>query len=145
MKEVLGEKTKKGFPAMWEAGGGYSNTGEAIIIASPTGEKKTPVYVRRRGSLANSVHALFIVQQGDVVVEADHHRRDFNIKVYRIQKFLEKDQEIYAVLEQITEFSQGEWSKPLPPELEDAVQAAMEKATCYHCRKPHYAIIPEIN
>ena len=26
------ERTKKGYPAMWESGGGYTNTGEATII-----------------------------------------------------------------------------------------------------------------
>lgn len=38
------EKTKKGYPAYWEAGGGYTNTGDATIIASGDGQPKKAVY-----------------------------------------------------------------------------------------------------
>src|SRR5690554_4804549 len=59
------EKTRKGYPATWECGGGYTNTGEAIIIASQSGGPKKPIYIRRRGHLANDNHALFILELGD--------------------------------------------------------------------------------
>jgi len=39
------EKTKKGFPAIWEEGGAYSNTGDAIIVADEKGKPLTPIYV----------------------------------------------------------------------------------------------------
>lgn len=44
-------------------------------------------------------------------------------------------------MEKVAEFSNGEWDN-LPQFLEDAVEAAMEKATCYHCREPHFAKEP---
>ena len=209
------ERTKKGFPALWEAGGGYTNTGEATIIASPSGAPKKPVYVCRRGHLANREHALFIIEKGDYIIKCNHHRRDFNIYIYKIidfkteKYFVEEDYfvfveeideeefverygktyaeyiekksseisgltkyyelptgdycrkgwdcireiEIYekkvkrkeitedlAIAELVHEFSWGEWDKEPPACLEAAVQAAMEKATCYHCREPHFAI-----
>ena len=30
------------------------------------------------------------------------------------------------------------WDKDLEKKFENSVNAAMEKATCYHCRSPHY-------
>lgn len=216
MKKIEIEKTKKGFPALWECGGGYTNTGEATIIAGKDGQPKKAIYVRRRGHLANSEHALVILEVGDYVISASHHRKDFNIYIYKIlqfktEKFVEekdrfvlkekiseeefverykqtyneyierrsseingltryyelpsgdycrkdswdciKEIEIYekkteqkqkeedvAIVELVYEFSRGEWDKEPPAYLEAAVQAAMEKATCYHCREPHFIV-----
>ena len=140
MKKVLIERTKKGYPAFWEAGGGYTNTGEATIIASPSGGPKKPVYVRRRGHLANGNHALFILEVGDYIIFANHHRGDFYIEISKILGFDDKEGEAVAIVEQVNCFSSGEWDAELPAYLEAAVQAAMQKATCYHCREPHFII-----
>jgi len=134
MKKIEIERTKKGFPALWESGGGYSNTGEATIIAGPNGEKKAPLYIRQRGPLACARHALFVVHEGDMVIEANHHRKDFEIRIWRIDQILKEE----ARLTLIYEYSRGEWDAGLPAFLETAVQAAVEKATCYHCREPHF-------
>lgn len=143
-KEVIVETTKKGYPAMWESGGGYTNTGEAIIIAGPEGEPKTPIYIRKRGDLANGQHALFIVSKGDIVVEANHHRKDFEISIYRISSFTDDDDGFkYAYLEKIHHFSRGEWDIDPPEDFEDAIEASMGKATCYHCRESHYYHLEE--
>jgi hypothetical protein len=148
------ERTKKGLPALWECGGGYSNTGEATIIAGPNGEKKKPVYIRRRGSLACDNHALFVVHEGDTVIQSSHHRGDFHNKVYRLVA-IRGDK---AELELIAEFFHGQWDtgqigekleadlarmaagEPPTMELSIAVQMAEVKATCYHCREPHYVV-----
>ena len=140
MKKVLIERTKKGYPALWECGGGYTNTGEAVIIANIDGQPKKAIYVRRRGHLANSEHALIPIEVGDYIVKADHHREDFEIQIFRILGFEAKEEETYAAVEQINCFSKNEWDAELPAFLEAAVQAAMEKATCYHCRKPHFIV-----
>jgi len=156
MKKVLIERTKKGFPALWECGGGYTNTGEATIIASPSGGPKKPVYIRRRGPLTNGEHALIPIEVGDYIVEADHHRKDFYISVMKIVEIEEK----YASLESFALFNEGEWdNKDIErvfaaweagdlksiDDIDDeiyflcrAILAAEEKATCYHCREPHY-------
>ena len=138
MKKILIEKTKKGFPAHWESGGGYTNTGGATIVSNKDGQPKKAVYVRSRGQLANAHHALFIIEVGDYIVEADHHREDFEIAVYEIVGFEEEIERIYAVVKQINYFSNGEWDTELPDFLQDVVHVAMEKATCYHCREPHF-------
>ena len=133
-KTVKIERTKKGLPAMWESGGGATNTGDATIIANGNGSKKRPVYIRRRGPLACGNHALFVVKPGDVVVEANHHRKDFEIRVWCIGQILEEE----VRLNLLYEFSWGEWDTEPPENLRPAVEAAMKKATCYHCREPHY-------
>lgn len=140
MKKVLIEKTKKGYPAMWESGGGFTNTGEATIIANKDGQPKRAVYVRGRGELANAHHALFIIEVGDYIVEADHHREDFEIEILKVLGFEEKEEETYAVVEQVNHFSSGEWDTELPDFLEAVVHVAKEKATCYHCRSPHFIV-----
>jgi len=134
--EIEIERTKKGYPAFWESGGGYTNTGEATIIANKDGQPKKALYVRGRGELACGHHALVILEVGDYIIKASHHRGDFEIQIYEILEL--KTEETIAVIEQINCFSWGEWDAELPAYLEDAVQAIMEKATCYHCREPHY-------
>lgn len=138
MEKILIERTKKGYPAFWEAGGGFTNTGEATIIASKDGQPKKAIYVRQRGPLANENHALVILEVGDYIIYANHHREDFEIEILGVLDFEHKGEEIYAVVEKINCFSMGEWDVELPPYLEAAVEAAKEKATCYHCREPHY-------
>ena len=138
MKKILIEKTKRGFPAFWEGGGGYTNTGEATIISNKDGQPKKAVYVRSRGQLANLHHALFIIEVGDYIIEANHHRKDFEIVILKVLDFEDKEEETYAVVKQVNYFSSGEWDTELPVYLEAAVQTAIKKATCYHCREPHF-------
>lgn len=137
MKEFKIDRTKKGYPSLWESGGGYRNTGYSTIIAGKDGEAKVPVYIKSRGHLANQEHALFIVEVDDHIINADHHREDFEIEVYRI---VEIDKE-NVKCELVHQFSQGEWDTEPQGDLANAVQAAMNKATCYHCREPHYFVI----
>jgi len=141
MKEKIRiERTKKGFPCLWESGGGFTNTGEATIIAGKDGLPKKTLYVRRRGHLANEHHALVILEVGDYIIFANHHREDFEIEIFGVLDFEEEKEETYAVTERINYFSRGEWDAELPAFLEAAVEAAMEKATCYHCREPHFIV-----
>lgn len=128
------ERTKKGLPAMWESGGGMKNTGHATIIASRDGSPKKPVYVRQRGSLACENHALFIISVGDLVIETNHHRYDFETFVYRVDRIGGDE----AALTLLYEFSNGEWDQEPPADIMKAVEAAEEKAMIYHCRRPVY-------
>lgn len=128
------ERTKKGHPALWESGGGYRNTGFATIVANPDGTAKIPVYIRKRGTLSCSDHALFIVSVGDIIVKADHHRYDFVIDVYRIAAINGDEADIVP----IHTFYEGEWDVEPPEDIADAVEAAKNKASHYHCRTPYY-------
>ncbi len=128
------EKTKRGLPAFWEKGGGFTNTGRATIICGSQGQKKKPVYIRRKGSLACENHALFILHQGDYIINARHHRGDYTIEIYRVKNFVDDEVEV----ELVNKFDNGEWDNELETFLEEPVKAAMKKAKIYHCRYPVY-------
>lgn len=125
--------TRKGFPALWEGGGGYTSTGKSQLIANEDGSPAAPVYVRQRGELACADdHALFAVTTGMLVVQTQQHRGDFTITVSRITALDDKQ----ATLETIYTFEKGEWDEDLPKNLVPVVEAAKKKALTYHCRKP---------
>jgi hypothetical protein len=139
-REIQITRSKSGSPCLWESGGGWSNTGSATIVAGSDASPVKPIYIKGRGDLACNKHALIPVRIGSVVVDADHHRQDFRIAVWQIQEI--GNETASAAL--IAEFDQGEWEfcDSAHPEFADhltaAIDAAQRKATCYHCREPHY-------
>lgn len=137
MKKIRVEKTKSGYPAIWENGGGATNTGEATVIANENGRPKKPVYVKRAGHLSNGNHALIPVVVGDIIVKSYHKRKDFWTRIFRVVSF---DGE-YAISELVYEFRDGQWNFYPPAYLQPAITAGIEKATCYHCREPHYIML----
>ena len=134
IKKIRVERTKTNLPALWEAGGGCTNTGESTIVADQNGRRKKPVYIRRAGHLSNSRHALIVLAIGDYIVKSYQKRKDFWIRIYKVENF---DGE-FAVTELAYEFKGGQWNNYPPASLQPAITAGMEKATCYHCREPHY-------
>lgn len=140
MKVYL-ERTKKGLPALWEQGGGATNTGTAQIICGAHGEKLRAVYVPTGGHLSNGQHALLVVALGCYVIRANHHRRDFSITVDQITGFgIDDGGADVAELENVSVFDQGEWDLDVPEYLLEAVDAAMRKSRCYHCRGPYFIV-----
>ena len=138
---VLLETTRSGRTALWESGGGMTNTGRATIIAGPKGERLRPYYIRRRGHLAGGHHALMPIFPGHFIINAHHHRGDFEISVLRVTAIGERNGSLYAEVEQVTDFSKGEWLKDpaeIAPHLPEAIEAAKKKALSYHCRTPYY-------
>ena len=135
-EKIRVEKTRTGLPALWECGGGCSNTGEATIIASKDGRPKKPVYIKRAGHLSNREHALVVLSVGDYIIETSHKKKNYLIYIYKILSF-DGD---YAVAELTHEFRKGEWNESPPAYLQPAITAAMEKSTCYHCREPHFIL-----
>ena len=132
--EVIIERSKKGLPCLWEQGGAGSSTGNARIIAGKNGEPKTAIYIRTRGELSNSYHALIPVCVGDYVIKANQHRQDFDISIFKIKKIDGEN----ADTELINSFNNGEWEQEPEEALTFAISAAAKKASCYHCREPHY-------
>jgi len=141
MREFRISKSKKGHPCLWQEGGGASNTGHATIIVGPNFEPLRALYVRGSGSLSNSEHSLHIVQVGFHIIVSAHHRRDFTTRIYRITNITVDD---VAQTELVAEFSEGQWCHQGEQlyrtniNFKNAVEAAEDKAVCYHCRSPHY-------
>lgn len=137
MTKISYEKTKKGLPALWERGGGMTNTGNARIICGCEGQRLKPVYIRNGGQLSNSNHALFIVKEDYFIIDAYHERGDFSIDCFKIIE-IDPQEEILEV-EVVCCFSEGEWDKD-PGFLLQAIDTAIAKALDYHCRKVYYAL-----
>lgn len=133
-KSLTLEMTRSGKPAVWERGGGYTNTGNATIVATNKGTPPVPYYVRRRGELANGHHALMPIMTGWWIIEADHHRGDFIVEVWQVSRI--KDGVVDLLLKY--KLAEEEWTPMLPDFLLEACKAAIEKAQCYHCREPHF-------
>jgi len=121
------EITKSGIPAMWEKGGGYTNTGSATIIADRNGYPKCAIFERTAGDLACKNHALIPVSVGDVIVSANQHRDRVAITVERITSICEGA----ATTEPCTD-----------PICVEAIYSAIDKANDYHCRTAYYIKTP---
>jgi hypothetical protein len=135
--------TNRGFPAMWESGGGLSNTGYSQIITDRQGEPRRPVFVRNRGDLACKEHALITVHEGFYIVKAGRHHDDYSFSISRIVTTKVRDLdgkkwEATADVELLNSFRNNAWEKPLDPKLEAAVKAARRKTQEYHCRSPYF-------
>lgn len=131
------ELTKKNLPAIWESGGGYTKTGSAVIIAGSKGEPKAPIFVRSGGHLACGNHGLFIINISDIIITCKRNKDEFDIQVYEIKKIDVNKKEAHCIL--LSELSQGEWSdEVIYEDFKDAIDSAIEKSKCYHCRELHY-------
>ncbi len=117
------EITRTGIPAMWEKGGGYTNTGSATIIADRNGYPKRAILERTAGDLACKDHALIPVSVGDVIVSANQHRDRVAVTVERITSIGDG----VATVEPCAD-----------PICVDALYAAINKANDYHCRTAYY-------
>ena len=121
-------KTKHGRLAIWEEGGGRTNTGYALLVAGEEGKKLEPIYIRKKGDLACGQHALFLLKPGMFIVEVDRVHEDYEIKVYKIE-------------------NENNVSQDFPADfLSEVVEAAKQKTRYYHCRVPSYFLpMEEIN
>jgi len=134
------EITRTGRPAVWESGGGYSNTGSAIIFTDQDGCPPRAIYIKRKGHLACENHALIPFALVGWVIKAKHHRGDFEIKIIArdFERAVNLDERV-AFGKLMYSYSDGEWYPHRPPGfLWEALMAAKKKATTYHCRTPMF-------
>ena len=143
MEKVCLERTQKGYPAGWECGGGYSNTGRVTLWADVDGSPPRAIYIRRRGHLACENHALIPIKEGMYRIYAYHHREDFKITIDKVVRLeYDKERELWwAEMERIATFDLGEWDNEPSGNLLNAVEVAKRKATVYHCREAYYISI----
>ena len=128
------KRSKSGLPTVVECGGGMSNTGNANIICGENGEQVKPLFVPR--GYSNDVHAIFVAKQGMHIVTAAHSRSGEYATVYKITAIGDGDRPDDLVTVIIGEYQDGDGN--IPAKFQAAVDAALEKAHCYHCREAHY-------
>ncbi len=143
-KKIEIDATKRGFPAMWETGGGLTSGGSAMLVTKRDGSKPRAVFVKTRGHRSGGPHALICVHEGYYLVYAGVARgARHSARIERIVKTSVKDVdgekwEASVEVEAINTFSQGEWDRPVDSKLEAAVEVAFKKASIYHCRSAMY-------
>ena len=144
--------TEHGIPCLWESGGGYTNTGSALIITTAEGEKKRALFIQRTGNRSCLEHALIPVRVGNCLVTFSYHRESHEAAIHRIIRIEQEEGETWAYTEEMAH-SQGksidgpnkwvlDWNIQRP-EFESAVAAAITKASRYHCREAVYCLPPE--
>ena len=116
-------RSKSGLTCLWECGGGFTNTGSAQVITSPTGKPKRAIHISTHGELCCGRHALIPVKVGDCIVSVDRHWDRVSIKVERIMA-IDGDMATLEHTEDLISY--------------DAIQAAVAKSKDYHCREPYY-------
>jgi hypothetical protein len=137
------ERTKKGFPALWEEGGASTNLGQSVVVCGQNAEPLRAVFVRSGGSLANSQHALFVVKIGCYIVRTIRTRDEAETTISRINTItacVKDSQDAFvAEVSVVYTFDRGEWDNDPPPMFGSAIAAALSKARCYHCRESHFS------
>jgi hypothetical protein len=142
IESILINTTKSGLPSLSECGGGSTNTGYARIISSINGKRKKPIYIPKNGSLSNSDHAWFVIKLNEIIVTASHHREDFEIKVLKIKEIVNDSKNKKINLEVIEHYEKETQSDYRNSIYYEAIKAAVNKSTTYHCRKPFYYYDP---
>ena len=133
--------SKTGKTVCWEAGGASTNTGFADVICNANGGKKTAVFFCHGGHLSCGNHALFVVETGDYVIHVRQHRGDINITVIKIGEIVQKNETSHrrGIVSSYT-FDEESWDIEPPEELNEAIQAAVNKSRDYHCRRVYWGI-----
>ena len=134
-------------PSLWERGGAGCNTGNATIITSPDGTAYKPYFIRKSGDrVGDNRHALVPLEVGSWIISADWWRKrevEIEIEVTRVTS-IEGD---HATIDVVEVCNQGGWQivndNDVPDGVRDAICAARAKATCYHCRNPHFVSVTE--
>lgn len=141
-------KTKSGLPCLWERGGGCSNTGNARIICRADGSKKVAIAT---GNNSNNNHALFVLHDGDLIISVFDSKRGMEIDVSEVKLSAVKDDlwcDYYRAykdvdFETVMTYNNCEWDKEPSAGVEEAIQAAVNKVHCYHCREPYWYLPPK--
>ena len=133
---ITTEITKSGRPALWEEGGATRNRGTSRIIAGPGGERLSPAFVRQKGHLSNISHALFSLKRGFRVIEVSQDHGAVRTEVIVIDSFRENpgDTSTRLAIGFVARAGEGNPYAPEDGEIYHAVEAAIAKASTYHCR-----------
>jgi hypothetical protein len=133
------EKSNKGYPCLWEKGGGMTNTGYALLVANADGTKKQALHIRKGGHLSCGEHALVPISIGDIVLEVGEHRGTYEMSIYRILSI----EGLYADAELLYDYKKGEWNIEPIEDYNELIDAGQKKASDYHCRTAYFVVEPK--
>ena len=78
------ELTRSGRVAVWEEGGGATNTGTAHLVAKKDGSPRRPYFIKKRGHLSCGQHALLPVVSGDYWVTVHRHKESYSLIIEQV-------------------------------------------------------------
>jgi len=116
-----------------ETGGGTTNTGDANIVASPNGGALRPY---RRGGYCGGPHAYFAIPDKVATVKAERNRE--GTVIFIEEHKIAREGNIARIVSSELWRGMAEELPELFSHFKDAVEAALQKASCYHCREPHF-------
>lgn len=132
--------TKNGMPALWECGGAMTNTASCVIIGDKHGKRKKPVFIRTGGHLSNDNHALFILNEHDIIVVGTRTHQDYTYYILRYVGFEKGQHGVIGEFDFVNHYSEGTWDNESVLLYKDIVDAAKLKMSKYHCREAVYAL-----
>lgn len=132
--------TKNGMPALWECGGATTNTASCVIIGDKHGKRKKPVFIRTGGHLSNDNHALFILNEHDIIVVGTRTHQDYTYYILRYVGFEKGPHGAIGEFDFVNHYSEGSWDNETVLLYKDMVDAAKLKMSKYHCREAVYAL-----
>lgn len=112
-----------------EQGGGATNTGNAVVYCRPDGKPMKPY---RFGSYSNGSHAFFSSRPPVIEVKASRWRGNEKVSIARVLV-----DGLEVVYEPVWDGRPDELPNALA-HLHDAVEAALQKAYDYHCRRAYF-------
>lgn len=152
-------------PCMWEKGGLESEEkgGSARIICRENGEKIKPIFINKGKKCICAEHALIVVREGNVVIDAIYQKDKIYISIFQIKcihleyceaelhylarfswRFFNKEKKRTEIRKEIAEcstFIYSHWHNgDIAEKYKDAILAAFDKATHYKCRAPHFIV-----
>lgn len=148
--------SKHNFPCMWEKGGQLDEfNGSSTIICDEFGNMTKPLFIRRKGQLSCSEHALIIIHKNYVIIEVLYQEQNMLLSInilkivgLNIEKSIAETECVERLLfpyylesdisdaEERIENACDNNSKITI--YKKAIISAYKKATCFHCKKPHF-------
>lgn len=115
-----------------------TNTGSATIVCGPGGEPLKPLFIPK--GYSNGGHASFVARQGLMIVDAGHDRGGERATISQVVKIGTDDgtDPDKLILQELFNYENGDGN--VPEYLQAAVDAALAKSSCYHCREPHFVL-----
>ena len=79
-----------------------------------------------------------------IIYVRQHRRIVEKVEILKITEIVKKDDDYIAMCDVVNSYEEGEWDSPIEGNeaLSNAINSAIDKAKCYHCRSPHYALDP---
>ncbi len=124
-------KTRDG--KITESGGGMTNTGKSRIICGSEGQRLTPAYLPSRG-YSNGDHAYFTPEIGMMVVDCWRSSQSEEIIISRVVEITTEE----VLVDKMYGWNPIAGEDNIPGNFYKACDAAIEKATEYHCRRAYY-------